>query len=203
MIGPDRIRNCGGISRLVPRDKSICTKSCLRPAQPHLGSIQITLLSSFSKPLSLLRMFIVRIYTQPHTNQEENRVHFEDLVVLIIGTACNAIYFFHSRNSGVKNKARCVIKVCEKWILAKFCSGSLPGGHSWWRWTLASNLWHWSGCLATFKGQDTTAGWQFWDFLKVSSNVNTAKQRQIQKTKQRSSTLWGKKLVLHEILWLF
>ena len=121
----------------------------------------------------------------------------------LIGTPCNALYFFHSISSGVKNKARCVIKVCEKWILAKFCSGSLPGGHSGWSWTLASNLWHWSGCLATFKGQDTTAGWQFGDFLKVSSLLFWFWWREIQKIRQGSLTLWGKKLVLHEILWLF
>ena len=41
-------------------------------------------------------------------------IHTQLYCFLTIGTACNAIYFFHSRNSGVKNKARCVIKVCEK-----------------------------------------------------------------------------------------
>ena len=105
----------------------------------------------------------------------------------------------HSRckSAAQKNKARRVIKFCSRWIFAKFCSGSSPGGHSWWRWTLASNLWHWSGCLATFKGQDTTAGWQFWDFLKVSSLLFWFWWREIQKIRQRSRTLWTKSLVLH------
>ena len=50
----------------------------------------------------------------------------------------------HSRckSAARKNKARRVIKFCSRWIFAEFCSGSLPGGHSWWGWTLASNLWH-------------------------------------------------------------
>ena len=52
-VGPDRIRNRAGNSRLVPRDNLKFAKWCLNPAEAHLGFIQIPLLSLFSKSLSL------------------------------------------------------------------------------------------------------------------------------------------------------